>query len=177
MKFKDYIEYFETAAINNKVIAHDPTSNVPTFHEVDMETVLTSLRLNNFRMSLIVECPEYTVDDQKSDNIRALNGGAFLILKEVKKDDKVDRRKVLDDTLDVAEQFVSKILNDCRIYLQNKFHPNVIKGFDANSVRIQKTGPFGPNYYGWRVQFTMNQTFKNGLQLNENEWNNETKFQ
>lgn len=176
MKYSEYVNYFKTAAVNNLVLAHvDNTHH--TFYEVDIiDVVQESLKFKNKFMSLILECPEKKPADNNSDNIRKHTTGAFAIIKEAKKGDHTDRQIVLDDTEEVSEEIVSKILNDARWHLQNPLYPWKLKGFDLNSVRFYKIGPLFTNHYGWRVEFTFNDTFKNNLQLDITKWNSETKF-
>lgn len=176
MKFSEYINYFKTAAINNKVLAHDPATH-HTFYEIDIEDILNALKfqLKNKSMSLLIESPEPKPSDEKADNIRKLMPGAFVILQEAKMNSIPDRELILDATQEVAEDIVSKLLNDTKKCKQNAtIQPRII--VDINSVRFQKVGPLLTNHFGWRVEFTFNSTFKLGLQLDETKWNNETKF-
>lgn len=174
MKHSEYINYFKTCAINNKVLAHDE-ANHPTFYEIDIEDILNAMKLKNKHLSLLIESPEAKPYDEKSDNIRKLKTGAFVIIREAKMGDTVDKELALDETEEVAEQVISKMLNDTRKSKQSTaFTPKI--NLDVNSIRIQKVGPILTNHFGWRVEFTLNSTFNLGLQLDETKWNNETKF-
>lgn len=175
MTFSEFILYFRTAAVNNKRLAHDATSH-PTFYEIDIEQILSATKLESVDMSMLIECPEYRPSDAKSNNIRKMTTGAFLIVQEVEISNIQDREAKLNETFIVAEQVVSKIVNDEQIFKINRSHPNVIKGFDPNSLYFQKVGPIVGNHYGWRVEFAINDTFTNGLQLQASEWNNETPY-
>lgn len=174
MKFSEYISYFRTAAINHKVLAHvDNTHH--TFYEIDIEDIINSMKLKNKFMSLLIESPEPKPSDEKADNVRKLMPGAFVILREAKMGDIADRELALDEAQEVAEDLVSKLLNDTKKCKHNaSIQPRII--VDVNSVKFQKVGPLLTNHFGWRVEFTFNSTFKLGLQLNESKWNNETKF-
>lgn len=180
MTLLDYISYFETAAINHKLLLHNngaapgSTKRI-TFYEIDIEDILKALKLDNKYMSLLLESPEYRPSDAKSDNIRNHTTGAYVVVEEVIMGDKVDRRNKLEATRKVAQQIIAKIINDNKRFSTKRTGPE-IKGFDVNSVRFQKVGPILTNHYGWRVEFTFNDTFENQLQLDEADWNNETKF-
>lgn len=174
MKFSEYINYFKTVAINNKVLAHDPVTH-HTFYEIDIEDILNSMKLKNKYMSLLIESPEPRPADEKADNIRKLMPGAFVILQECKLNDIANRELILDNTQEVAEDIVSKLLNDTKKSKQNTLiQPRIV--VDINSVKFQKVGPLLTHHFGWRVEFTFNSTFKLGLQLDVSKWNNETKF-
>lgn len=176
MKYSEYVEYFKTACINNKVLAHvDNTHH--TFYEVDiLDIALESLKFKDKHLSLLLESPTKRAGDNDSDNIRKYVTGAFAILQEAKIGDQTHRRSVLDATEEVAEEICSKLLNDAKKHLQNSSHPWKLKGLDVNSFRIYKIGPVFTNHYGWRVEFTLNDRFSNNLHLDESKWNNETKF-
>jgi hypothetical protein len=176
MKYSGYVEYFKTAAINNKALAHVNGTH-ETFYEVDIiDVAQESLKFKNKFMSLLLEAPSKKAGDNDSDNIRKYLSGAFAILLEAKKGDHADRQNVLDLTEDVAEEICSKILNDAKKHLQSSAHPWKLKDFDVNSLRFYKVGPMFTNHYGWRVEFMFNDRFSNNLQLDESKWNNETKF-
>ena len=174
MRFSQYIAYFKTVATNHKLLAHvDKTHH--TFYQIDIEDILNGLAMKNKDLSILIECPETKTQDEKSDNIRKLKQGAFLILKEAINDNMADREAILDLTEEVAEDVVSKLMNDTRkSRLPGAMQPKI--NVDANSIRIQKVGPILTNHFGWRVEFTLNSTFSNGLQLDVTKWNSETKY-
>ena len=174
MKYSDYVNYFKTAAINNIALSHVDTTH-HTFYEIDIiDIAQESLKFKNKYLSLLLESPEKRASDNNGDNVRKFISGAFAILKEAKTGNHADRQLVLDETEEVAEQIVSKILNDAKMHLQNKNHAWKLKGFDLNSIRFYKVGPMFTNHYGWRVEFTFNDTFLNNLHLDATKWNNET---
>jgi hypothetical protein len=173
MKFSDYIAYFETAAINHKVIAHDPNNDHHTFYR--LEDILNGMSLKNKHLCLVVETTATKPNDEKSDNIRKLKTGAFAILQYVTKDDVAALDAAFDLTEEVAEDIVSKILNDTR-KSKSVTKPPIPIQVDVNTINITPMGPMLDNHYGWKVEFTINSRFSNGLQLDESKWNNETKF-
>ena len=174
MTFLDYIEYFRVAATNNKILAH--TEAHKAFYEIDIEDILNAMKLDDNNMAMLIECPEYRTNDGKSDNLRKMTTGAFVIVQEVEKGNITDRGIKLNETYVVAEQILAKMINDQKKYSINKAHPYVIKDFDPNTVYMQKVGPILSNHFGWRVEFTINDQFTNNLQLDQNNWNNETLF-
>ena len=173
MKFSDYITYFEMAAINHKVIAHDPNNDHYSFYK--LEDILNGMSLKNKHLCMLVESTETKTDDEKSDNLRKMKTGSIAILKPVKPDDVADLMTVLDLTEEVAEDIASKILNDTR-KSKSTTKPTIPIIVEPSSIRITPLGPMLDNHYGWKVAFTINSRFSNGLQLDENKWNNETKF-
>lgn len=175
MNFTEYVNYFKTAAINHKVIAHNPPT-VNSFYRMDIEEVLNGLRTKLSSVSLILENPEVYTEDMLSDNRRKLWRGAFLIIKQAKRNDFDDEALVLNDTMEIGEEVLSKMVNDAQKYRSNKSYTPAIGGFDPNRVRYQKIGPIFDNYYGWRFEIEFNQPHKNGLRLDASKWNNETAF-
>lgn len=176
MKYSEYVEYFKTAAINHKVLAHVQDTH-HTFYEIDIiDVAQESLKFKNKYLSILLEAPSKQPGDNNSDNIRKYISGAFVILKEAKIGNHADRQLVLDETEEVSEDVASKILNDAKKHLKNPSYQWKLKGFDVNSLRFYKVGPMFTNHYGWRVEFTFNDRFSNNLQLDESKWNNETKF-
>lgn len=174
MKFTDYISYFKTAAVNNKVLAHVEKTH-HTFYEIDIVDILDGLKTKLKFMSMLVECPESRIYDEKSDNIRKMVTGAFTIIKEAKAGDIIDREAVLDATQEVVEQILSKMLNDTRkSRRKSQLSPKIF--LEPASVRVQKIGPLPSELYGWRAEFTLNQPFHNNLVLDESKWDNETTF-
>lgn len=173
MKFSDYIDYFETAAINHKVIAHDPNNDHHSFYK--LEDILNGMSLKNKHLCMVVENTETKLNDEKSDNIRKMKTGAVAILMPVANDDINGIVTAFDLTEEVAEDVASKILNDTR-KSRSVTKPTIPIIVEPNSISITPLGPMLDNCYGWKVSFTINSKFSNGLQLDESKWNNETKF-
>jgi archaellin len=178
MTYAEYIDYFDTAARNNKKLLHESISNPKrkAFYQIDIIDIANGAKFDMVDMCLMLECPEIRLVDQKSDNLRQYINGAFLVIQEVKKGDIVDKKTVLNNTLIVSEQIVAKMINDNKKSLQNKNYTPVMRGLDTSSFHWQKVGPELSNHFGWRCEFILNQSFTNNLQLNEADWNHETKF-
>lgn len=176
MRFSEYYNYFETVAINHKQLLHDPGAKRYTFFSIDMVDFISDFRNKVQQTALYLETYEFSASDQKSDNIRKEMRGAFLILKGTKPGDKTERNSILEETESVAIDVISKMINDAKKKAQDPSYNFPIKGFDVNNCQWQKIGPEWTTHYGWRVEFTFNQTFPNGLFLDESKWNNETKF-
>jgi hypothetical protein len=175
MTLNQYIAYFEGVAVSNKIIGHTHNGDVK-FRRIDIEEVLGDLKTNMSGLSMFLENPELRVVDGRSDNYRQEWQGAFLILNKIKPGDINAQISVLNQTLTVCEQILAKIKNDAAKESMQANYAWPIKGFDFNSVRINKVGPVFTTWYGWRLTFTLNQTFNNGLILQNNEWYNDTKF-
>lgn len=176
MKFAEYIAYFQNAATSNKAIAHGSDGR-KTFRRIDIEEVLTGLKADmNGQICMFLENPEIRTLDALSDNQRKLMTGAFLILQQADKIDIGKQETALDQCLEVSEQVLSKMMNDARKSLQDKTHPWKLKGFDPNTVSMEKVGPVFGYFYGWRVQFTLNQPFPGIKALDESKWFDDTKW-
>jgi len=175
MKFSEYETYFLEAAKSNKKISHLASPDKKTFRRIDIEEVITGAKSSMKGLSMFLEAPEIGTRDMLSDNPRKLFEGAFLILNEAAKGNFDSEMTVLDETMDVAEQVVAKMKNDLLKHKLNANHPYKIKGFDPSSVKMFKVGPVFGNWYGWRVSFTIDQTWSNRLTLNNNDWFFDTK--
>lgn len=175
MNFSEYVAYFENAARNNRAISH-LVNGRKSFRRIDIEEVITGLKSDlDAGINLFLESPEIRAYDGLSDNPRKLITGAILVMRNSEKGDFEDQIKALNDTMEVCEQLLAKIYNDARESLQNKNHPWKLRGFDPNSVSFEKVGPVFGYYYGWRMQFTINQLFPNRLILNNDDWYTEEK--
>jgi len=175
MKLKDYVTYFKNLAISNKKIAHN-LNGKKTFRRIDIEEVLTGLKQDVDGLSLFLENPEIKPYDALSDNPRQIYEGALLIMNSVEKGDFEEQENVLSESLEVCEQILAKIKNDVKACSMDASHPHKIHGFDFNSVRINKIGPVFGVFYGWRMTFSLNQTFNDKLVLKNTDWYNDTKF-
>lgn len=175
MNFSEYVDYFRTCAINHKVIAHNPPT-VNSFYRMDIEEVLNGLRAKLASTSLILENPELFYDDLLSDNKRKIWRGAYLIVKQAKKNDFDDETQVLSDTLTIGEEVLSKLFNDSQKHRKNNTYTPAIGTFHPERVRIQKVGPLFDNYYGWRFEIEFNQAANRSLRLDATKWNSETEF-
>jgi hypothetical protein len=176
MNFAEYVAYFEALAISNKAIGHTHEGR-KSFRRIDIEEVLNGAKADmDGEVCMFLESPEIRTYDGLSDNPRKLMYGAFLIMKQADKGDYESQIAALDTCMQVSEQALAKIYNDVKKKTQSKLHPWNIAGFDPNSVQFEKVGPVFGYYYGWRMQFTINQTFSNRLVLNDAEWYNDTKF-
>lgn len=175
MTFNEYIAYFKAAATSNKAIAYVEGEN-ERFITVSVDDVINALGPKGDSMTFCLEEFDYRPSDALSDNPRKQLSGAFFIIDLAKKGDKASKLSVLNNTDVVTQEFLSKIKNDQLKLGLNKNHPGKIKSFDLNSVRVEPIGPVFGNWYGWRTEFTINQTFINNLQLDDSKWLNDTKF-
>lgn len=175
MKFSEYVAYFEQAAKSNKLLAHGVGDNV-AFKRIDIEDVLNGIKQDMVNTCMFLENPEIRTADILSDNPRKLFNGAFLIMKNTDKGDFEQQISALDECMTISEQVLTKIVNDSRISRQNPSHPWQIKGFDVNTIGLEKVGPVFGNWFGWRVQFTINQTFTNRLVLKASDWYDDVPF-
>lgn len=174
MTFTDYINYFTTAAANHKSLLH--TVNDPHFYEIEIDDLINGQRFEGTGINMLLESYEAKPTDQLSDNIRKMLNGAFLILREADVGNIADRNLALDECFEIAEDMVSKMMNDTRSTKQSRSSYPYPINVESGSFRFQKAGPLLTNLFGWRVEFTINDTWKNGLQLDPSKWNNETKF-
>lgn len=175
MTFASYIAYFKAAAESHTSIAHMDGSN-ETFIKMTVDDVINGLKMNANSMVFCLEPFDFKPSDALSDNPRKMISGAFTIIDLAVKGDSSSRDTIWANTESVTVDFLSKLKNDQLKTLSNSSYTNVIKGFDLNSIRSEAIGPVFGLWYGWRTEFTINQTFTNNLQLNNANWLNDTKY-
>lgn len=176
MRFKDYIKYWEDAAVSNRAIHHLSDPKYIAFKRVNIDEVWQSIKLNMKGKVVILENPEIRTSDALSDNTRKLLSGAVLFIEEVQKDNFDDEVTKCDELEIIAQQFMAKLINDVKKFKQNKNHPYKLKGIDQNTLQLNKVGPVFGNWFGWRLTFVLNQSFENNLVLDNADWLNDTQF-
>lgn len=176
MTTAEYVNYFKEAAKSNKVLKHLETPNRITFCKMNIDEILTLLKTDLVGTSMVLENFQKRGQDLLSDNKRKIITGAFLIIKYVESGNFDAEIAALDETEAVAEQILAKITNDNIKFRHSKNHPWKIKGFDPNSVRQNVVVNLFDGWFGWRTEFSIDQTFRNNLQLVNDEWLNDTKF-
>lgn len=175
MNYRNFVTYFENAAKSNKVIKHEFTPNRKTFFVMDIEEILAAKKSDLNEVALIIENPDKKGFDGLSDNKRKLLTSAFICIKPVAKGDHEAKKTVINEMELVAEQVLEKMTNDQIKYELNRNHPHKLTGFDINTVNQQVVNLFG-EWHGWRTEFSLNLTWRNNLQLNNDDWLNDTKF-
>lgn len=144
MKAALYISYFENLARKHKSILH--TDAQKHFYRLDIEEVLTGLRTPIKYPALILEMHEGRILNNASDNIRDLQTGAFMIVKQVsKKDDFKEEMSALEECLNIGYDIIARMWQDR--------HNRVLNSFDIGTVNYSKVGPVFDNAYGYRFTF------------------------
>lgn len=161
-----YRNYFETIAINNKLIGHvTGDEDNKRFYALDIEEVLNGLRRNFTGYSLILEDFESKFSDQLADNIREYHQSAFSIVKnyDARADGNDALTTILDSTYAIVKQIITKVRKDYR--------NRVLSGLDINSFQLHKVGPILTAAYGYRCTFSFNQPAN--LAFVPAQWDNE----
>jgi hypothetical protein len=176
MKPSEIEEYFRQAAISHKVLAHESSADRKTFRRYNIKEILEDTRTNLKGISLVLEAPRKRGEDMLSDNKRKKIQLAFLVIKHVEKGDYEAETLALDETEEISEQIIAKIINDVRKYQENRSHPWKLKGFDPNSIRQMEVRNLFDGWLGWRTELELNQTFENNLVLKDEDWSNDTAW-
>lgn len=165
MTLTEYINYFKTAAQNHKDILHVDGSD-EHFIKINVQEVISKIKTTIKFPVVAIEMPEIGTVDQLSDNVRDLFEGAFVILKPANLTDYDAQFTVISECLEICNDFRSKMVNDRR--------KNILKHLDVNSFRFSEVGPVYNNLFGYRLDFRLNEPAN--VFLDEDKWNDETKF-
>lgn len=175
MKTSEVINYFEQAAVSNKILKHDASGNgIVSFREMDIDEIMNGLKTDLVGITLVLESMEKRLFDALSDNKRKPITIAFLVVEDTIKGDKESRRNAFDKCELVSEQIIAKVINDVIKYQRTKSHPWKLKGFDPNTVRCQLVSNLWGYWCGWRTELTLNQTWLHNLKLQNDDWTNDT---
>lgn len=177
MKPSEIRAYFEASAVSNVVLSHQEPSDRIAFKSMYIEEILQSLVIDFKNITLILETIQKRTRDLLSDNKRKMITIAFLVVDRVEKGNFSQEEQVMDQTEEVSEQIVAKIINDVAKWRMNNSHPWALKGFDPNSVRQNRVrNLFNGEWFGWRTELELDQSFANHLRLKNSDWKNDTAF-
>lgn len=174
MTLAELKQYGLNIATNNLLIAH--TSSDKHFASYTPEEVLTDIKSIK-GIALMLELPEFSMNDQLSDNIRLITNSAFLILKKAKQGDYADIQSVYDSTATIAFQVLTKIYNDRKKANDTGVTSpeSKLKHLEVNTLNLVDVGPVFDGWFGWRINLQFNSPIN--LTLNEDEWTDETAWQ
>lgn len=165
MDLSKYNTYMQSIAEKHKEIAHSETNQ--HFCRMDLDSIVTASKLDLESPCMILENYSGGFSDLLSDNVREIQECAFLMLVQcIEKNDEAERTQAIDKSKELADDALSKMLNDTK--------KRVIPKFEPDSIRFATASNLFNGWYGVRVEFTLND--KANIAFNESKWHNETKF-
>ncbi len=164
-----YTNYFKQAAINNKLIGHNPPL-VTHFYALSIEEILNDARSDwDGGFTMVLENLEANFNDLKNDNERAFPACAFSIIKQFnpKTGDYDDLRALIDQAYNICYQVISKIRKD--------YKNRILSGLEISSFHLHYVANILNSGFGYRCTFNFNQPASLGF--DPTQWNNETPLQ
>ena len=154
---KDYFDYFELLATDNKDIAHSPEHF--RFAVMGVEEALaatTNIMDVSESHAMLLEAPEGNYEGTKNGNMHLQHQGAFWIFSHAPLADFAKQREVTISSFNIGEQILAKIQHD---FEQNWEIPSLvsfIRNFDFRTIHFTKIGPVFDNCHGYRFEFGVN---------------------
>ncbi len=169
MNLSEYFDYFFKMAENHKLIGH--TNQEKHAFLVELFSLEESLRSAVHWPLVAVETPMKESQNSTFANLRWSWHGAILILDkwsdqgDTTKGEEVDNR-----CLQIAEDFVAKMVKDRRDYsVANKAF--VLEGLDAASLSIEVVPRGWGDFKGCRLSFDFGEPM---ARFDASKWNNES---
>ncbi len=160
----ELIDYFENLATLNKSIAHNPdVYEQNAFLYGDLETLLEDIsgrNSSNFIMLLETGSGELTGPDEF--HLFDSADVAFVICKSVKQDDRMMQRLVERDCKKIGMRIIKRIQRD-----RDNGEVDFLVDFNLNKVKYMKVYGFGQNHFGYRFQFSIDDSARLAYEANE----------
>ena len=143
--YKELEEYFENLATQHVYIKNTPEDK--HFYRIDVEEYLTNIDSVEYPF-LSLERAEFGLSSPNNDNISKNRTVAFMIVNKFDKDDFNRMNEIYDETEEVAEDIINRIINDT----QQLNFPKLLRDVQVSSIALQHLPP-NPleNYCGVRV--------------------------
>lgn len=153
MKLSDYDAYFLDIASRLADVAHSETQK--RFAHYHIEEVITGLRgnLDLTGYCLLLEDPTGVFVKVAGDQIRDLQTGAFLIVRQVPLDDFDTEREVLATSMELAREVAARMLDDQILAINGTTKPKFLRGLQLQGFQYQKAAQIFDNCYGYRMEF------------------------
>jgi len=173
MTILDYINYFKTAAINNKLLLH--TDEEHHFYFVENQDFLNEISNGGKPPFMFLMIPDIATNDQLSDNVRDVFNGEVQILDYVADAaDVADIAAKLESTMEIIQQIRQKMQNDRRRAQTFPNPSNILRHLDLNTIHFTKVMNVFDNNYGWSMTFQLNEPAD--MEFDEDEWNGEESY-
>ena len=161
----DFVPYMQNVATTLKELQHSDTDK--HFHKVGslaaMDELLTSSNQVNGYQLVVVDKKSGRLDDtSRSDNLLDRNFNTFFVVKTAGHGNYADRHNVIDGCMLIVKKILSKMFYDKRNSSEG------LRDLDRSSFYYDTIGPFGQNFHGIMVSFSM--ISSPGIQFNTDDW-------
>ena len=172
MNLDSYFNYLKEFATDHKQILHDPAT--PRFFRVDIEELDNALRSKANYPLVAALNPTISTGASISTNTRKNYQGALLLLNTIKDKGNAVERSTKEDVLwTIAEDFITKFINDRRSYdIANKKY--VLSGLDLNGFTLELVPESYTSMCGVLVGFRFNEALS---AFDASRWNNQSRYQ
>jgi hypothetical protein len=159
-------EYFERAAMSNKMIAHQPENpSEKRFFRWAIEEFESDISQRFNGIALVLEKAGFREEDNLSDNRYLVFDRAFWILTPISDINNLEELESKeDDCYEVALQMYAKLVNDKQL---GKF-----KGYEPNSFQATMFQNLLGTAVGYRCQYRYKTPAP--TELNPSDWNTDT---
>ena len=143
--YKELEEYFENLATQHVYIKNTPEEK--HFYRIDVEEYLTKIDSALFPF-LSLERAEFGLSSPNNDNISKNRTVAFMIVNKFTNEDFDRMNEIYDETEEVAEDIINRIIND----VQKLNFPKLLRDVQISSIALQHLPNISiENYCGVRV--------------------------
>lgn len=160
----DFISYFREVAETLKEIQHTEAekhfSRVSSIAELG-EFLANMRDAKGYQMILIDNIAGRFLD-RKSDNLLVQPYFSLYLVKQIPREDYDTRETTIKACTAVCKKILSKMFYDRRKQL------NGLTNLDRDSISYNQAGPFGHNWHGINLNFTILE--EPGITYNANDW-------
>lgn len=147
----DFIAYFRQIAFTLKDILHSIED--PHFSRVNSITelgeFLANMRTAEGYQLIVIDNVSGRFIDRRSDNLMVMPYYSWYLVKQVSREDFDEKEQSIKDCMKVVKKILARMFRDKINYRNN------LENLDRDSITYNQAGPFGHNWYGLNVNFTM----------------------
>lgn len=160
----DFIEYMREIAETLKQIQHSEQdkhfTRVSSITELS-EFLVTMKSAKGYQL-IVIDNLAGRFMDRRSDNLLIQPYYSFYLLKQVPRENYDEKETAIKDCTAVCKKILSKMFYDKRNSL------NGLLNLDRDSITYNQAGPFGHNWHGLNVNFTI--LDYPDISYNEDDW-------
>lgn len=160
----DFISYFRDIAESLKEIQH--TEEEKHFSRVssiaELGEFLANMRVAKGYQLILIDNLAGRFMDRRSDNLLVQPYFSFYLVKQVPREEYDEKETTLKACTAVCKKILSKMFKDKRENLQG------LTNLERESISYNQAGPFGHNWHGLNVNFTI--IDDPDITYNENDW-------
>jgi hypothetical protein len=171
IRFSEYENFFIDLATDFKPISHTPEN--PKFAMMDIDDIISSKRTEMDFSTPCMILENFEGDFQyKHNQLKEEAMGAFLILKNVDRNNPSEKRSVMDQTKEIGTKIICRMQQQREtVFSGNTAVAPVLKYFQLNEVKYQKISNIMGGCHGWRFEFNLGNEYI--MPYDANDWYSE----